>query len=777
MAAREKGRARSPAPSHGAADLQRLLVESVSDCALFLIDPLGHVASWNPGATRMFGLTEAAAIGRSYSSLFTEEDLVTETPEALLKRAQTDGHCDWEGWRIGDGGRRLWVVASLSAVKDEAGELVGYSELSRDTIAREGDVFSVLESERHFRRLLDAVLDYAIYMLDRNGLVVNWNAGAERLEGYKPDEIRGKHFSIFYTKEDCASGVPATMLQAAARDGRYEGEHVRVRKDGSHYWANVVVDPIHSEQGELIGYAKSTRDISERRATQDALSESERQLRLLIEGVIDYAIYMIDPNGIVTNWNAGAQRIKGYAPNEIIGQHFSLFYTEEDRAAGKPLRSIQAASEHGRFESEGWRVRKDGSRFWASVVLDAIRDPSGKLIGFAKVTRDITDKRDAQIALQRAHEQLSQAQKMEALGQLTGGIAHDFNNLLMVVSGQAALMKRRVSEARDVRALESIEYAVSLGARLTRQLLSFGQRQPLNPVTIDLGEQVSTYRDLLASSARGNLTLNFAIGPGIWPVFADPSELELALVNLTVNARDAMPKGGTITLSAENRTIAASEELGMIGDFVAISVRDTGTGISREDLPRIFEPFFTTKPQGKGTGLGLAQVYGFAHRSGGSVHATSKENVGTVVTLYLPRSREPEQAERHTPPERAEKVSGRILVVEDNAEVRAVSTTLLEQMGYEVLFAESAAAALEVLARDSRIDLVFSDIIMPGEMDGLELARTIGKRYPHIAVLLTSGYARAAETAEREFPILRKPYEVKALAAAIAATISKARAV
>ena len=295
--------------------------------------------------------------------------------------------------------------------------------------------------------LIQSVVDYAIYMLDPEGRVVSWNVGAERIKGYSAAEIIGQHFSRFYTEEDRKAGVPQQALRMAAETGRFTAEAWRVRKDGSRFWAMVVIDPIVKD-GKLIGFAKITRDMTEHREAQLAMLESERRFRLLVQGVTDYALYMLSPEGQITNWNTGAQRIKGYSESEILGQHFSRFYTEEDAAAGVPLKALETARQTGRYEAEGWRRRKDGSRFWAGVVIDAIRDNEGELIGFAKITRDLTERRRTQDELERSREQLFQSQKMEAVGQLTGGLAHDFNNLLTGITGSLELMRTRLAQGK-----------------------------------------------------------------------------------------------------------------------------------------------------------------------------------------------------------------------------------------------------------------------------------------------------------------------------------------
>jgi len=495
---------------------------------------------------------------------------------------------------------------------------------------------------------------------------------------------------------------------------------------------------------------------------QRDLFESERSFRLLVEAVTDYALYMLDPSGIITSWNIGGERIKGYSPAEVLGQHFSCFYSEIDRVNGKPRRALRIAEEQGRYEEEGWRVRKDGTFFWASVVIDPIRE-DGRLVGFAKITRDITERRDTQIKLDQMQAQLAESQKLDALGQLTGGVAHDFNNLLMIISGSLHTLRKGVPEdPRLQRALTAIDGATKRGAALTGQLLTFARRQSVNPRAVDVVERINAVRDVLGTGIGGTARLQFDLDQDVWPVMVDIAELETALVNLVINARDAMPDGGTITVAAENTTVGDGENA---GDYAAISVADTGTGIAPDVLGKIFDPFFTTKPIGKGTGLGLSQVHGFAHQAGGTVKVTSELGKGTRIAILLPRK----DAELPVDDVRLTDSggSGTVLLVDDNPEVAAVSSSLLEQLGYTVRRVADAEAALREIERDG-IDLVFSDIVMPGKMDGLDLARHLKTMRPRLPILLATGYSDAAVNVRGDFPILRKPYEIHQLSQAIA---------
>ncbi|WP_027552995.1 PAS domain-containing sensor histidine kinase [Bradyrhizobium sp. Cp5.3] len=495
---------------------------------------------------------------------------------------------------------------------------------------------------------------------------------------------------------------------------------------------------------------------------QRDLFESERSFRLLIDGVSDYALYMLDPSGIITSWNIGGERIKGYSPSEIVGQHFSRFYTEADRANGKPARALGIAREKGRYEEEGWRVRKDGTFFWASVVIDPIYE-DGELVGFAKITRDITERRDAQLRLEAMQKQLAESQKFDALGQLTGGVAHDFNNLLMIISGSLHMLKRGTEDDEKVqRAISAIDTATKRGAALTNQLLTFARRQSVNPQAIDFAGRIAAIREVLEAGVGSAVRLAFNIDRGVWPIKADVSELETALLNLVINARDAMPDGGTVTIGARNTVLA---ETPYVGEFVAIGVADTGLGIPSDVLDKIFEPFFTTKPIGKGTGLGLSQVHGFAHQAGGTVKVASELGKGTTFTILLPRGMD--TPVRETTEEAPFRGSGTVLLVEDNPDVASVSTGLLEQLGYSVHRVADAEAALRELETNG-VDFVFSDIVMPGKMDGLSLAHHLRQIRPGLPILLATGYSDVAADVRGDFPILRKPYEIHELSEAIA---------
>ncbi|MET4605345.1 PAS domain S-box-containing protein [Bradyrhizobium sp. JR4.1] len=624
-----------------------------------------------------------------------------------------------------------------------------------------------------YRLLVDAITDYAIYMLDAKGIVSSWNPGAARFKGYQANEIIGRHFSEFYTEEERAAGIPDLALKIAASEGRFEREGWRLRKDGTRFWAHVVIDPIRSPSGEIIGYAKVTRDLTERRAAEEALRRSQEQFRILVQGVTDYAIFMLDPEGHVASWNAGAQRIKGYEPDEIIGSHFSRFYTSEDLAEGIPTRGLATAARDGRWEAEGLRKRKDGSTFWAHVVIDAIRDEDGKIIGFAKVTRDISERKEAEHSLQQTQAALAQAQKMEALGQLTGGVAHDFNNLLQVISSNLQLAVKDV--AGNPRAEVRIQNAlagVSRGARLAQQLLAFGRRQALEPKVINVGRFIRGMDDMLRRTIGADIEFETCVSGGLWNTLLDPNQVENAVLNLAINARDAMPEGGKLTIEAGNAFLddryAASHQGLQPGQYVMLAVTDTGCGMPADVVQRVFEPFFSTKPEGKGTGLGLSMVYGLVKQSGGHVKIYSELGHGTTVKLYFPRVHESEEVVTDLSSTPIRGGTETILVVEDDEDVREGAVALLRDLGYRVLKAKDGSSAMGVIESGLPIDLLFTDVVMPGPVRSPDLARTAKERLPNLAVLFTSGYTENAIVhggrLDRGVELLGKPYSREQLA-------------
>ena len=629
-------------------------------------------------------------------------------------------------------------------------------------------------SEGRFRMLVDAVTDYAIYMLDPDGTITSWNAGARRFKGYEESEIIGENFSRFYTDEDRKAGLPQRALDIAASEGKYENEGWRVRKDGTKFWAYTVIDPIRDGAGTLIGFAKITRDLTERRQAEAALRQSQEQFRLLVQGVTDYAIFMLSREGFVSSWNLGAQRIKGYAPEEIIGQHFSRFYTEEDQKAGRPREALAVAARTGRVEREGWRVRKDGTKFFAHVVIDAIYNPDGSLFGFAKITRDITERRNAARALEEAREALLQSQKMEAIGHLTGGIAHDFNNLLMAIQGSLELLQRRLpgNDPKVVRLIDNAIQGTRRGAALTQRMLAFARRQELELATVDVRDVVQQMTYLLQSSLGPTVRVETSFPPELSKVTADANQLELAILNLAINGRDAMPTGGTITIGATERADVPGLKA---GNYVCISVTDTGTGMNEETLQRAMEPFFTTKGVGKGTGLGLPMVHGMAEQSGGKLTLKSQLGVGTVAELYLPVA----------PGVPAAPVQGKetvvlspfnkklaILTVDDDPLVALNTSALLEELGHTVYSAPSALHALDILRQEKKIDLMITDQLMP-DMTGSELASRIRAEKPHIAIILATGYAELAPGEAEGLPRLTKPFSQRELAEAIARAVRR----
>ncbi|MFJ4246941.1 PAS domain S-box protein [Pseudomonas sp. NPDC089741] len=614
--------------------------------------------------------------------------------------------------------------------------------------------------EMRFRLLIDAVVDYAIYMIDPGGIITSWNSGAKRFKGYEEAEILGEHFSRFYTADDRAAGLPQRALDTAIREGRFEGEGWRVRKDGTNFWSHVVIDPIIDPNGQLLGFAKITRDLTDRKMAEETLKQSEQQFRLLVQGVTDYAIYMLSPEGRVSNWNQGAQRIKGYLPEEIIGQHFSIFYTPEDREIGEPARALEIATREGRFENRSWRVRKDGTRFLAHVVVDAIRGDTGTLLGFAKITRDVTEAHQAQEALEKTREALFQAQKMQAIGQLSGGIAHDFNNLLTVILGNLEILQKRTGDDPKLgRLLENATQGALRGVSLTQRMLAFARRQELKTESVNIAQLVQGIMGLLRSSMGPGIRIETQFPEDLEAVLADTNQLELAILNLATNARDAMPDGGSVLITAQPQVVLEQSQATLTaGRYVCLSLIDSGEGMDEHTLASARDPFFTTKGLGKGTGLGLSMVHGFIEQLGGRFVLKSEKGRGTHAELWLPVAVAGATVKPLYPaiePISVPRLS--VLVVDDDSLVLTSTSLLLEDLGHRVVSATSGAQALKLLEQNEIIDLMITDMAMP-QMSGAQLAHSVRLLKPDLPIILATGYAERLEGFAAQLPRLPKPF-------------------
>ena len=656
-------------------------------------------------------------------------------------------------------------------LKDAAGRVEGavcsFQELTEHRRAQ--DALRASEAE------LQSVINRTPFMLVRCSRDMRYRFISEayaHLLGRSRDEVVGKTIEEVIGDEGLQHAPPLHRAGVARRGDRFRSQ-TRFWRDRNPP-SQLRVSSRAQSDGQVGGWIASLLDITERVQADRARSAMESELRMLSEkleaeverrtlerdrvwNVSEDLLAVSNFDGYFVSINPAWTRLLGWTEDEIKSMHVSeLRHPDDAPEAVAGRASLAKGASTVRMEN---RFRhRDGSWRWLQWTMtehDGLIYVSG---------RHVTAEKEAAAALERAQRQTAHLQKMEAIGQLTGGIAHDFNNLLMIVSGHAQSLKNRLKETKDTRALAAIEMAATRGENLTRQLLSFSRTLPLSPTVIDPAEAVHAIRDVLAGSMHVNIEFMIESPKATWPIRVDKSELELALINLVVNARDAMPEGGRIVLTVENIHLHGHELPDAIsGDFVALNVADTGAGISPDLLTRVVEPFFTTKGPDKGTGLGLSQVYGFARRSEGTVAIDSEVDRGTTVTIYLPRSHATVAAP--LPEDKAEYVAaGRqtILVVEDNPDVRNVAVSLLEQLGYRTLQAETAAAALDILASEKEIGAVFSDVVLPGPTDGLALGRTVSRRYPHIPVVLTTGYTKAFDS-DPEFPVLRKPYQITAL--------------
>jgi len=638
-----------------------------------------------------------------------------------------------------------------------------------DTVDKPTPSNTLPASEERFRLLVESVRDYAICMLDPEGHVLTWNLGAERFKGYKADEIIGTHFSRFYPPEALAKGLPEEELRRANEDGAFEDEGWRVRKDGSMFWANVVITAMRDDAGKLVGYAKVTRDLTQRRHQEEALRISEERFRLLVEGVSDYAIFMLDVNGRIASWNVGAQRIKGYTAEEIIGQHFSVFYPREVVESGWPAHELHEAATAGRFVDTGWRVRKDGSMFWANVTITAMRDETGKLLGFAKLTRDLTERRRAE-AMEVASLQREEILDAERTARMTAQratqlkdeflatLSHELRTPLSAILGwtQVLLKARAGSEVDQRRAIEVIDRNARAQVQLIDDLLDLSRimtgKLRLDLRQIAILDVVRAAIDSAApAAATKEIRLISLLDPGRAVVNGDASRLQQVVWNLLTNAIKFTPRGGQVQVLLQR-----------VNSHVELSVSDTGIGIPATFLPQVFDRFSqrdgsSTRAHG-GLGLGLAICKQLVELHGGTIRVASPgEGMGTTFSVDLPVSIMQVESERQRIHPTAELHDGDAMalprldgvhafIVDDEPDARDLLQRVLQDQGATVTAFESADAALAAVAA-SRPTIIVSDIGMPG-MDGYQMMRTLRANEPResrIPALALTAFARAED--------------------------------
>jgi hypothetical protein len=696
------------------AEAYRILVEHIQDYAVLMLDPDGYVLSWNEGAERIQGYTADEILGSHYSCFYPDEAVARDLPRKELAQAAAAGHLESEGWRLRKDGSPFWANVVITRMHGGDGQLLGFSTITRDRTERRQQEALLKQSEERSRLLIAGVKDYAIFMLNPQGIVETWNAGAASIKGYSAEEIIGRHFSVFYPPDSTKRGLPEAELRGAMMQGRFEDEGWRLRKDGSRFWANVIITAVRNASGHLIGFSKITRDLTERRRYEDDLRKSEERFRLLVDGVTEYAIMTLDSEGFVTSWNAGAERIKGYKSQEILGKHVSHFYRSEDVLANKPWENLRIAREQGRVTDEGWRLRKDGTLFWANTVITSLRDQSGRPYGYAKVTQDLTQRRNAEAladTTQRMHEFIAM-------------LAHELRNPLAPIRNAVALMGRKGLKDPILESMrQTIDRQSVLLTRLLDELLDvnriargqFAIERELVDLRDVLMRAIETSRPLI-DSRRHSLEVSVPEQPA--RVLGDALRLTQTFVNLLNNAAKYTPEGGSIRLSAVVR-----------GAEIEIRVRDNGAGIERDMLEKVFDLFVqvdsTMQHALGGLGVGLALVRRVVELHGGNVLARSEgKTYGAEFIVRLPLSIEQIQViSAQGSPAAGSIRTLRVLVVDDNRDAADSLNLLLTSMGQNVYVAYDGESAISA-AKVFRPEIVLLDIGMP-QMSGYEVARAL----------------------------------------------------
>jgi len=656
-------------------------------------------------------------------------------------------------------------------------------------VAKGARVTSTLaEAQEHFRLLVSGVREHAIFLLDTAGYIQTWNAGAEIIKGYKAEEIVGQHFSRFYPPEEATSGKPERELEIAEAEGHYREEGWRIRKDGSRFWASVTLSAVRDDEGNLGGFLKITRDLTDKKRAEDELRESEEKFRLLVESVTDYAVFMLDPEGHIASWNPGAERLKGYRADEIIGQHFSRFYPQEDLDSGKPARELVIAARDGRYQEEGWRLKKDGSAFWASVTITPVRDEKGTLRGYAKVTQDLTQRREyerQQLRLLREQTARTEAEKANQVkDEFLAVLSHELRTPLNAIVGWSHLLRSSPSLPPEQisKGLDAIERNANIQTQIVSDVLDISRmtsgKVRLNPRRIDPGEVVSAALDTVRPAADAKqIELAASLPQSPVFVYADPDRLQQVMWNLLQNAVKFTPSGGRV------ETRVARQD-----SFVEITVVDTGVGIPVEFLPHVFDTFRQADASASrkhgGLGLGLAIVKNLVELHGGRVEARSEgPGRGTTLSVRLPLM--PLTADTRAPGMNVKRAGVRlhgvlVLVVDDHADTRDLVAAALGQAGATVITASDATEGLTLL-RQRRPDVLVCDLEMPGESgyELIEKARALppetGGLTPAIALTAYAGeddrVRSLAAGFQRHMPKPARPDDLSTAVASLVGTM------